>query len=206
MTEIGGYDGGRIGMSEDQEGADEVSPRTSWRFDATTARERAAIKYSDHVKELALQVWAFGADRNAVKTARMLADDHGEVVPVERIREWSRVHKWLQRAEDLYRDQAPALYDQTKFTLVASAPDAARYLHGCVNERPDGSYRIPNPDRMRILAADSILNRTGFLPMTRVQAADPHPAQLQQLDPGDDLAPLSDDDLRRMAAGIMTPG
>ncbi len=160
--------------------------------------------HSQEDRDLALQVWAFYADRNATRTAAMLAEEHGVVIPARTLRQWAQDNTWLDRAQELYRQQAPDLFDQTRFTLVAAGPHSSRYLFDCVRLLPDGSYAVAKPDRARVAAAFGNLDRIGFLPVTKAEAAAHHPTNAPMLPAGSDetsIAGMSDADLLRLAHG-----
>ena len=163
----------------------------------------SGIRYTDQDQETALQVWAFLADRSPRKTSDILQETYGIAVPAKRIGEWARNQEWHTKAQDLYRAQAPDLYDQAKFTLTASAPGAARYLYDVSHKNPDGTYIEPEPDRVRVQAAFGVLDRIGFLPMSRrdVGQVSPMARPVPASSGVDDISSLSDEELRALAAG-----
>ncbi len=175
-------------------------------MDARMGTDPHGIRYSDDDKAVALQVWAFLADRSPRKTSDILQERHGIAIPAKRISEWARTADWHTEAQALYRDQAPDLFDQAKFTLTAAGPGAARYLHDVTHKGPDGAYIEATPDRVRMQAAFGILDRIGFVPMSRREGGEHSPIPRlpasTAFDPGD-LSHLSLDELRDLAAGAL---
>lgn len=164
--------------------------------------------YAPEVRQLAREVWTFHADRNAAKTVRILAESHSVDVSVESVRRWARSEHWIERAPELYQQQSPDLFHQSRFTLVASAPDAARYLTDLYRHNLDGSPVIAKPDRIRMQAAVAVLQGIGSLPSIRADIAALSAPSLRAIadggDGGGEVASLDIEQLRRLAAHHVT--
>src|SRR6476469_5529124 len=109
--------------------------------------------YSPEDRQIALEVWAFEADRNAAKTSAMLAELHDLEIKPATIRQWAHRHDWDVKAADLFRSLSPKLYERAAFMLMRAAVPAARYVLDVTEGRA-------TPDKVRLAAADSALNRT----------------------------------------------
>lgn len=89
------------------------------------------VRWSDDVRELAYQHWAFTSGRNAEKVARALAEI-GHPVTSRSIRTWADDGGWALRAhEDLGRI-APDIRQQTIAELIYGGLEAARGLRSVV--------------------------------------------------------------------------
>lgn len=152
-------------------------------------------------RQLALEVWAFEADRNAAATSRILAESHELEIPAATIRAWANRYDWEAKASDLFRTLTPHLYERAAFLLMRAALPAARYIL-------DVTEGKAKPDKTRLAAADSALNRTGFLPFSRnlaqAQAELKASQRAEHLDSLDPLTHLTDDELERLAHRALT--
>lgn len=164
--------------------------------------DRAKVTYTEEERNTALQVWAFLADRKPGRTADILQDEYGIAVPAKRIGEWARNYDWHAKTQELYRDTAPGMFDQTRFTLTAAGPVAARYLYDVV-------AGVAEPDKVRASVSLGIVDRLGFLPFASRDKQQPSPiasgTSSPQLDTGTsaDLSGLDLDRLRELAAGTL---
>lgn len=87
-------------------------------------------RYPDETKELAYQLWAFLAGRNASEVSRMLAtEEHGAVtVPRETVAYWAREYGWAARVDRELESIAPDLRRQAFSELLIAGHEATRYL------------------------------------------------------------------------------
>ncbi len=139
-------------------------------------------RYTDEQKEIAYKVWAFQANRNAAKTARLLAtmEDDSFTVTRRSVYDWSKEFHWEDRANrDLY-SAAPSLRFKTQTALILSAPQAAELLQKIIAldeslkvERStlvDGEWHVERVFddkvlKLQLTAAQLVLDRTGFSPV-----------------------------------------
>ena len=133
-------------------GMDERDVRDTW--------SRRPI--DDETRETAYQYWAFRADRNAARAARLLQAD-GVTIPADTIRSWVERHRWVARADIDAVQLAPAHRRQIIETLIYGGPESVGYLRGVVTGQEA-------PDKTRVAAAVAILDRIGFSPLGRQQA------------------------------------
>ena len=171
----------------------------------------SGFRWSDDVKELAFQVWAFRADRDAVKTTRLLNSTHDVAVNVDTVRRWVRSADWHGRLQGTLRDVAPAIYEHSKFDLLRAAEAGGRYLRdilaGAVGDLPP--EMTPTVSRDLINAAVASLDRVGFAPWSKVQQLASHPAAMTERDgataPDHAYDGLTSDQLLALAAGELDP-
>jgi ribosomal protein S6 len=149
------------------------------------------MAYSDQVKERAYQIWAFESNQNPAETARRLADDIPEMelgisdpVNERTIRNWARDPDldWEGRAAADIFAGAKFLRHRAQSTLALASPEAAAVLRETMRlnphvERhivlkgPDGTYVETvtefdaNIQKLRVQAAQAIVDRTGFSPI-----------------------------------------
>lgn len=89
------------------------------------------VRYSDQLKELAYQLWAFVAGRSTKEVVRTLASgEYGESVDVHRntVDYWAREYKWTDRAEREIQAIAPNLRHQAFSELLFAGLDGAKYI------------------------------------------------------------------------------
>lgn len=121
-------------------------------------------------KEIAFQVWAFLAGRNAARTAEILASPPGEMeqfnrepveIPARTIRDWVHRYHWHEKAEQRLKEAAPAIHNQVVQETIIASLQSIQHLRDIVEGKVEAS------DKVRLDAAKSILDRAGHLPWTR---------------------------------------
>ena len=136
------------------------------------------------VKELAFELWYLKFHRNMQNVldylngmtdqdsdhpADDLSIDYRDVVvdaiserkmKISTLYQWAKRGRWAEEAERRHRQLAPAIYQQVDHDLEIASIDAARALIDLVN-RPD------IPPKIRLDAANSILDRTGHTAWVR---------------------------------------
>lgn len=149
-----------------------------------------AKRYPEEVKELAYQVWAFAAGRDAKRThASLTAGEHGDPVEVsyQAIAYWAREYAWASRAERDMQSIAPDLRYQAFSELMFAGLDGARYI------RQVNAGAI-DPDKLRLTSSIAAVDRIGFSPVSKgVPSLDP-PSDTTPALP--DFASMSEDELR----------
>ena len=154
---------------------------------------------ADQFRELVFQVWALRADRSPAKTARLVLRDTGRTVNPNVISNWTGRHGWHDRAGDLIRTAAPRYIERAAATMAAAAPDAMTYLADVVAGRAPTNEK-GEVDKGRVAAAFGVLDRVGFLPVSRSDAQRLGTPVTRAISGGpgaDSVTSLSDDDLER---------
>ena len=147
------------------------------------------MAYSDEQRDMVYRIWAFSADRNAEKTARLVNEDEDcrEVgisdLTSRTVRYWCDEFDWRRRATAELHQLAPHLRFNAQAALALAAPLAAVALRealesDCLVERTyivkdgDGAQRLevrreidPKLVQLKVQAAQLVLDRTGFSPV-----------------------------------------
>lgn len=150
-------------------------------------------------RDLAFQVWVLKADRSHAKTERIVLRDYGRVIPQGTISSWAGRHAWHDKAGDLIRESAPRYIERAAATMASTAPEAMQYLQAVVSGRAPTNEK-GEVDKGRVAAAFGVLDRVGFLPVSRSDAqrlGTPATRALSGGPSGDAITSLSDDDLER---------
>lgn len=141
-------------------------------------------RWTDEVRELAYQLWAYTCGRNATRVARVMEDEHDVSVPVRTIQHWAATDDWSTRVRDDLSSIAPDLHQTIVSELILGAVESARVLRRSV-----GDSDADRPDKNQITAAFGLLDRAGYSPLGRV--APVQPASTPQLESLPDLSLLS---------------
>lgn len=177
------------------------------------------VRYSDAVKELCYQMWAFIASRNGSQVFRLLqSGEYGELdqVPtIQMINCWAREYGWADRSAQEIEAIAPDLRHQVFSELLFGGLAGAKYLRRVADGLEDNPNIIDIPksedagvnyDRLmarvkshdaarkaRIAASIAAVDRIGFSPIGRGTSgvAAPRGAGEQP-----DFASMSIDELR----------
>lgn len=147
------------------------------------------MAYSDEQRDMVYRIWAFSADRNAEKTARLVnADEDCREVGISdltsrTVRYWVDEFDWRRRATSELHALAPHLRFNAQAALALAAPLAAVALRealesDCMVDRTfllkdaDGNQRLetrrevdPKLVQLKVNAAQLVLDRTGFSPV-----------------------------------------
>lgn len=126
----------------------------------TQDTSKHAQRYPEEVKELAYQLWAFVASRNASEVVRRLAtEEHGgHDVPYQTVAYWVREYGWADRAARDVDSIAPDLRHQVFSELLFAGLEGAKYIRKVI----DGDE---HPDKVRVAAAIGAVDRIGFSPV-----------------------------------------
>lgn len=151
-----------------------------------------AIAHPEETRELAYQLWAFIAGRNAARVAALLAQDHDTAVPERTVQYWANHYNWAQRASEDVARIAPDLRYQAFSELLFAGLDGARYIRR-VNAGEE------QPDKVRAQLAIAAVDRIGFSPVGKGDptTAIAPPSDHKQVT-AEDISGLSPDDLLRM--------
>lgn len=147
------------------------------------------MAYSSEQRQFVYQIWAFQGNRNAEKTARLVAEhpdaDDLKLSDLESrtIRNWVKSDNWDSKAtEDIFA-AAPHIRFRAQSALALASPEAAETLReaatmDCMVARnyilkdADGNMTIEtrmefdvNLYKVKVNAAQLILDRTGFSPV-----------------------------------------
>jgi hypothetical protein len=150
-------------------------------------------RYPDETKELAYQLWAFAAARNASEVARLLADgEYGidDPPPIRTVTHWVTEHGWADRATRDVQSIAPDLRHQAFSELLFAGLDGARYIRR-VNAGKEA------PDKVRAMLAVAAVDRIGFSPVGKGMPA-VEPPTTEQAITTESLDGKSSDELMRL--------
>lgn len=136
------------------------------------------------VKELAFELWYLKFHRNMQQVLDYLngmvdqdidhpADDLSieyrdtvvealseRKMKISTLYQWAKRERWAEKVEKLHRQIAPAIYKQVDTHIEVASIDAAKTLIDLLN-------RVDTPPKIRLDAANSILDRTGHTAWVR---------------------------------------
>lgn len=150
-------------------------------------------------RELAFQVWTLKADRSHARTERILLRDYGRTISQGTISSWAGRHDWHGKAGELFRETAPRYIERAAVTLASAVPVAMQYLADVVAGTAQTNEK-GEVDKGRVAAAFGMVDRVGFLPVSRSDAqrlGTPATRVLSGGPSSDAITSLSDDDLER---------
>ena len=147
-----------------------------------------------HPHEIAFQVWALQADQSPKRTSEIMANEYGMHHSPAVISQWVNRHEWKFHLREFLTGIAPSQMDRAAASLVGGAGDAAATLVRIVRGEIE-------PNRDLINASTAILDRVGFLPHTRREAAS---TGVNQVSASAELSELSmsDEELEQALHGI----
>jgi hypothetical protein len=122
-------------------------------------------------KDVAYQIWAYLANRNATRTAEIMKAEPGPGEDSDRppypnvsartIRDWVTRLNWHERLERDIKTVAPGIHAHiSQEILVAS-------VHAIVLARDIVEGKVEASDKVRLDAAKTILDRAGHMPWVR---------------------------------------
>ena len=133
-------------------------------------------KFPEEIVEYVFQVWAFICDRSPKRTESFCLDptsvnlDHvsfqpyeGFVISYSTVAMWARKYKWSERADRIYREIIPDVWEQTARTTLMGAHEGVKWLRQVAN----GEVALTREDRTRVEAVKILADRSGFLPWSR---------------------------------------
>jgi hypothetical protein len=149
--------------------------------------------HPDESRDMAYQLWAFVAGRNATEVARLLASDAygSHTVPARTVQHWASTEGWAERARDDVHRIAPDIRYQTFSELMFGALDGARYIR----QVSAGSI---DADKLRLTASIAAVDRVGFSPVSKGAVEIAPPQEQAEVHSIPSLTGLSPDELMRL--------
>lgn len=115
-------------------------------------------------REIAFQVWALFGGQSGKRTSEILREQYEIEHSPGVINQWAYRHGWRSQLREFMGEVAPAEMEKAALNLVGGVAEAAFVLAEMVRGNVE-------PDRDRINASTALLDRVGFLPHTRREAA-----------------------------------
>jgi hypothetical protein len=128
-------------------------------MDDTLDLDPRGNRFSDDIKEVAYQLWAFVCSRRVAAVSDLLASgQYGDAVEVSsrQVKRWEQSYAWSQRVSDDLKAIAPDIRQQTIAEIVFGALDGARYLRAVVDGREE------RPSKERVTSALGLLDKAGL--------------------------------------------
>ena len=163
------------------------------------------------VQQVAFQLWAHTCGQKSDKVAAMLnsgayrdelnlaPEDYGPVdIRGRTIRKWALSQGWAERHAEAMRTLIPGMYGRVLNELFTASIPAMEYVHDLVRgEVPMETMVDVQAARVRLVAAQDIMSRTGHMPFVRNKDNSATPAP--RLDHSREIADKSIEELREMA-------
>lgn len=115
-------------------------------------------------RDIAFQVWALFGGQSGKRTSEILASEYDIHHSAGVINQWAYRHGWRAQLREFMGEVAPGEMEKAALNLVGGVAEAAFVLAEMVRGNVEA-------DRDRINASTALLDRVGFLPHTRREAA-----------------------------------
>jgi hypothetical protein len=182
-------------------------------------------RFSDDIRQLAYEIWAWEADRNATRTQQILAEEcrslaeagidpsSGEIMSIDeesipiptarQVQRWARDGDWAQRSVADMARIAPKRYQDANTRLFAGLPQAQKVLYDIIygeydNFRSPGILAIKHKAASEWLTFAGVGTAAGLMPVALPQSA---PQALTGDETPQELARRTRDALRALRDG-----
>jgi hypothetical protein len=172
-------------------------------MDPSEKESKATGRYSDQIREMTFQIWAFKAGRRPQRTMELLLEEFPVEDPVWQgkypenlpsflrlIKYWIKTGAWGERVNEHFREIAPDIREKTIQSLIVGAEEASVFLREVINLHDPHNIHL----KTKIEAAKLLLTHGGFNTVGNMNPVLEHrhvePSRLHELLGDDEVAAL----------------